>query len=204
MRGVDGKWQIWTVVELTARSTRKETLSVLTDLHHILFKIIFSVDCISLLNCKLCLLCSESCSQRPARFLEYSSVSWVRSWAQRPGGRLCRGQARRSGERVFHIFSGSLSTQSFLKRHRAGTNNHGYPIKISEEIASVWGDRSGGLEVGNWLQQLLLECSSVLRLSVTHVPPHPTWWALWPRIYSQGNHPSLPRSPKHPGYSTIW
>lgn len=55
-------------------------LCVLTNPHHILFNVNFSVDGISPLNCKLHLLCSESCSQRPARFLECSSVSWVRSW----------------------------------------------------------------------------------------------------------------------------
>lgn len=105
-------------------------LSVLTNPHHILFNVNFSVDGISPLNCKLHLLCSESCSQRQQRFLG-------KELAQRPGGRVCRGQERRSGERVFHSFSGSLSTQSLLKRHRVGTNNRGYPIKRSEGIASV-------------------------------------------------------------------
>lgn len=126
------------------------------------------------------------------------SISWVRSWAQRPGGRPCRGQARRSGERVFHSFSGSLSTQSFLKRHRAGTNNHGYPIKISEEIALVWGDRSGGLEAGNWPQQLLLECSSVLRLTVTHVPPPPHMMSPLTSYLLTGQSPFTPQITESP------
>lgn len=70
-------------------------LSVLTNPHHILFNIIFSVDCISPLNCKLHLLCSESCSQRPARFLECSSVSWVRSWHKGQKGLPWAGEAKR-------------------------------------------------------------------------------------------------------------
>lgn len=64
----------------------------------------------------------------------------------KPGqkGLVWTGREKR-GDRVLHGFSGSLSLGSFLKRHRAGANNYGYPVKISKETASVRGDGNGGL-----------------------------------------------------------
>lgn len=113
--GVDRKPQIWQHVQ------QGETLSVLTNPHHILFEIIFSVDCVSPLNCKL--VCSAQNRVPRGRQGSAGQPRFAGEGpARRPGASGCRGRAGRRG--AVSRLLGSLSAQSSLKGHWAGTNSH--------------------------------------------------------------------------------